>query len=187
MEIRVGIKTDGELILKKDGEFTVLENMLIGDGFHWEKPITAILSGKVELLKPEKYEYEKVREVGNETYGEENRVALSEDNVSLINTLLVETYLECVVGSEMNPAAPLGFLKAHVVISRSWVLGKILNLHPCDTAGQITTEDRLFGWDDTHNHQLFHVCSVIIVNGIRVISNYIQHRGRQYTILQMKF
>lgn len=137
MEIRVGIKTDGEPVLRKEGEVTVLENMLIGDGFHWEKSIRALLIGKVETVKLEKWE----------------------DNISLINTLPVETYLECVVGSEMNPSAPVEFLKAHAVISRSWVMGKILNLHPCDPIGQINTERRLIGWDDTGSHQLFHVCS----------------------------
>lgn len=138
MEIKVGIKTDGEPILRKEGEFTVLENMLIGDGFHWEKSIRAVLSGKLESMKP-----------GN----------LEMDNVSLINTLPVETYLECVVGSEMNPEAPVEFLKAHAVISRSWVVGKIRNIHPCDSEGQLNLPDRLIGWDDTGNHRLFHVCS----------------------------
>ncbi|MCH5240575.1 MAG: SpoIID/LytB domain-containing protein [Muribaculaceae bacterium] len=137
MEIRVGIKTAGDPILKKEGEFTLLENMLIGDGFHWERIIRAGLSGKVEILKTD------------------NR----EDNVSLINTLPVETYLECVVGSEMNPEAPIEFLKAHAVISRSWVVGKILNLHPCDSEGKINAEGRLIGWDDTGSHQGFDVCS----------------------------
>lgn len=137
MEIRVGIKTAGEPILREEGELTILRNMLIGDGFHWERSIQATLIGKVEILKP-----------GNR-----------KDNVSLINTLPVETYLESVVGSEMSPEAPIEFLKAHAVISRSWVRGKILNLHPCDSEGKISTEDRLIGWDDTCSHEGFDVCS----------------------------
>ena len=133
----MGIKTDGAPVLRKDGEFTVLDNMVIGDGFHWEKTIKVTLCGKIELLNPE------------------NR----EDKISLINTLPVETYLECVVGSEMNPEAPIEFLKAHAVISRSWVLGKILNLHTQDSDGRLNTDHCLIGWDDTSSHQEFHVCS----------------------------
>lgn len=192
MEIRVGIKTDGTPILRKEGEFTVLENMLIGDGFHWRKTIRAVLSGRIELLerdergkmkeKPseevvtdaevikefkiieeaeivKKSEFIKESEVIEESDREGSREVEPEDNVSLINVLPVETYLECVVASEMNPAAPVEFLKAHAVISRSWVIGKILNLHPCDTNGQINTDNCLIGWDDTGSHRRFHVCS----------------------------
>ncbi|MCH5233710.1 MAG: SpoIID/LytB domain-containing protein [Muribaculaceae bacterium] len=159
MEIKVGIKTAGEPILREEGDFTVLENMLIGDGFHWEKTIRVILSGKVELLKPKKEGNRVSGEGRDKTYGEDNKNAEPEDKVSLINTLPVETYLECVVGSEMNPSAPIEFLKAHAVISRSWVLGKILNLHHCGPEGQLNTEDCLIGWDDTGSHRGFHVCS----------------------------
>ena len=56
MEIRVGIKTAGELVLRKEGEFSVLENMLIGDGVHWERTIKALLRGEVEVIKPRKVE-----------------------------------------------------------------------------------------------------------------------------------
>ncbi|MCH5224860.1 MAG: SpoIID/LytB domain-containing protein [Muribaculaceae bacterium] len=159
MEIRVGIKTDGEPILRKEGEYTVLENMLIGHGFHWEKRIRAVLSGEIEFLRPEKGKDEEIEKPEDEHYGEERREEEWEDKISLINILPVETYLECVVGSEMNPAAPVEFLKAHAVISRSWVMGKILNLHPCGSEGQINRESRLIGWDDTGKHHGFHVCS----------------------------
>lgn len=159
MEIRVGIKTDGKPLLRKEGDITVLENMLIGDGFHWEKTISARLSGKVELLKNKEVinQIYKKREKDSEV--EENKYAESEDKVTLVNILPVETYLESVVGSEMNPAAPIEFLKAHAVISRSWVWGKILNLHPSDSKGKINTEGRLIGWEDTSSHSGFHVCS----------------------------
>lgn len=158
MDIRVGIKTAGKPVLRKEGEFTVLENMLIGDGFHWERTIIARLSGKVEL--PKTAEKEAQRNVGKRNnWDEEDRYAQTKDKVSLINILPVETYLESVVGSEMNPSAPIEFLKAHAVISRSWALGKILNLHPCDSYDKINSERRLIGWDDTSNHCGFHVCS----------------------------
>ena len=159
MEIRVGIKTDGKPILRKMGEFTILENMLIGDGFHWETKKKVILSGKIEPFTPRNTEYEKEKNLRDKPFIEDNSHPESEDKVTLINTLPVETYLECVVGSEMNPAAPIEFLKAHAVISRSWVVGKILNFHPNGSEGQLNTNNCLIGWDDTGSHQLFHVCS----------------------------
>lgn len=158
MEIRVGIKTAGEPVLKQEGEFSVLENMLIGHGFHWERSIRAFLSGKVELYKSGD-EDERSACGGIKSWGEGNRLAGYKDKVSLVNTLPVETYLECVVGSEMNPKAPVEFLKAHAVISRSWVVGKILNLHQCGSEGKMDIGGCIVGWDDTGSHQGFHVCS----------------------------
>lgn len=141
MEIKVGIKTDGLPIVREDRDFYLVENMLIGDGFHWQKNIEAKLPGKIYLF--------------------DKKGGMSKDNekVSMINVLPLEKYLECVVGSEMNPLAPIEFLKAHAVISRSWAMGKILNLHPAGENGFIAAADSLIGWEDTGAHQDFHVCS----------------------------
>lgn len=142
--VDVGIRTSGAPVLEKSGEHTFLKNMLIGDGFHWQQVIPALLPGEVIPYKAAK--------TGNE-------LALSDSNISLINRVPLETYLECVVGSEMNPEAPIEFLKAHAVISRSWVLGKILNSHPNDSEGMVNNGNELIGWDDTASHKGFHVCS----------------------------
>ena len=147
-EIRVGIKTNGKPRLGKEEGVTILENMLIGDGFHWEKEISAILPGKVEPY------------CHHDTNSENSE--LCSDNhckISLINSLPLETYLECVVGSEMNPSAPIEFLKAHAVISRSWAMGKILDIHPKSCEDKINSSNTLIGWDDTASHSGFHVCS----------------------------
>lgn len=144
-KIKIGIKTAGEPIIKMGEGFTLVENMLIGDGFHWQKTIRAKLPGEVS--------FNRIKEVNIK---ESKR---REENVTIINTLPLEDYLECVVGSEMNPAAPIEFLKAHAVISRSWALGKILDIHP--KGSNISKDDGgvLIGWDDTGTHKEFHVCS----------------------------
>lgn len=139
-KIRVGIKTDGVPILEEYDGFTLLKNMLIGDGFHWQDTMEVKLPGS---LVP----YEDKRE--------------KTAKVSLVNTVPIETYLESVVGSEMNPAAPFEFLKAHAVISRSWVIGKITGTHLAGKKGKINSDDVLIGWDDTSDHdgEGFDVCS----------------------------
>lgn len=126
--IKVGIKTKGNPVWEKHEDLTLLKNMLIGDGFHWQQSIQALLPGNF-------------------------------DPSTLINTLPMETYLECVVGSEMNPDSPKEFLKAHAVISRSWALGKIFDLHHRGHDGKTESPDVLIGWDDTSAHNGFHVCS----------------------------
>lgn len=144
-EIRVGIKTEGSPVITKRKATTIVENMLIGDGFHWQKTIRAELPGKLQ-----KYE-------GRED--EHSDPIRDSNNISLINVLPLETYLECVVGSEMNPSAPIEFLKAHAVISRSWALGKILGIHPHGLNIEKDEEEILIGWEDTGTHIGFHVCS----------------------------
>lgn len=133
MTISVGIPTLGTPILERQGNNTLLKNMIIGKDFHWQKTIEALLPGEIE--------------VGND------------EAFKVINRLPMEKYLECVVGSEMNPEAPEEFLKAHSVISRSWALGKIINLHDHSEAGKKNLHDEIINWEDTCDHYGFDVCS----------------------------
>lgn len=143
--IDVGIKTDGNPIVEKHNGFHILKNMLIGDNFHWQKTIEVHLPGDIIPF--------------NHSFCSDEKVTGADKNITLINRLPLETYLECVLGSEMNPSAPFEFLKAHAIISRSWALGKILNIHPKDTEGRVNTHNKTIGWEDTEGHKGFHVCS----------------------------
>ncbi|MCH5229086.1 MAG: SpoIID/LytB domain-containing protein [Muribaculaceae bacterium] len=142
MIINIGIRTKGIPQIRKNDNFIIVENLLIGDGFHWEKTIEARLPGEITYVNAG---------INNSTaYG---------SNVSLINHAPMETYLECVVGSEMNPTAPEEFLKAHAVISRSWAVGKVFDIHFKGREGSINNYNTLIGWEDTASHRGFHVCS----------------------------
>ena len=146
--IRVGIKTAGQPVLKPLKDYTLLENMLIGDGFHWQRKIRAKLPGEVIPFIEE-----------SQKNTEEPLSPIDDAHITLINSIPLETYLQCVVGSEMNPEAPVEFLKAHAVISRSWALGKIIDVHHRENKGKINADTVMVGWDDTAGHQGFHVCS----------------------------
>ena len=142
LKIKVGIKTAGKPDMTKSEDSTIVHNLLIGDGFHWESTMEADLPGEVS------------------EYGiKGNKITEADRSITLVNHLPIETYLECVVGSEMNPNAPMEFLKAHAVISRSWALGKVLGSHKYDNSGYVDEKDCLIGWDDNEGHQGFHVCS----------------------------
>lgn len=137
MEIRVGIATDGEPDIEEIAPGrNRLRNQLIGKDFHWQRPLSTILPGRVEILP-----------------------VAGADGIRLVNILPMEHYLEMVVGSEMNPAAPPEFLKCHAILSRSWAAGKILRSHPEGGNGKIDRENIHIGWDDTADHQGFHVCA----------------------------
>lgn len=151
INITVGIATDGVPVISpaEAPGLTRVENVAIGLGFHWQRNISCEFPGEIHLNPDATSQY------------------------SLLNTLPLETYLECVVGSEMNPDAPIEFLRAHAIISRSWVAGKILGSHnenrvsfrPIPSSENAENENSgkpvitLIGWEDTGDHKGFHVCS----------------------------
>lgn len=132
-EIIVGIPTDGLPLTERQGDLTILYNMLIGKNFHWQKSLKVLLPGIVEIHPESEY--------------------------SVINRVPLEKYLECVVASEMNPQAPVEFLKAHAVISRSWAIGKITGVHDHSDVEKINSGEIIVNWEDTCDHDGFHVCS----------------------------
>ncbi len=131
--VTVGIPTDGEPRLRREEGITVLENQLIGVGFHWERAVESRLPGEIMVNDDPLFR--------------------------LINRLPVEDYLEAVVGSEMNPSAPVEFLKAHAIISRSWVMGKILRCHNAGEHRKVASPVRIVDWEDTCDHIGFDVCA----------------------------
>lgn len=133
--IAVGIHTDGAPQISRTDDCTLLGNMLIGCDFHWQQSIRALLPGEIEILSSRK------------------------EHVTLINRLPLETYLQCVVGSEMNPDAPLQFLMSHAIISRSWALRMMRHLSDLGDAGKVENDSLIISWQDAADHSLFDVCN----------------------------
>jgi SpoIID/LytB domain protein len=87
------------------------------------------------------------------------------DAIVVINRVDVEEYLSSVISSEMSATAPAEFLKAHAVISRSWLLAQLEknsrlskeNVPSCRTACR--TADELIRWYDREDHDRFDVCA----------------------------
>ncbi len=79
----------------------ILHDITIGIGFHWEQKITRRFAGRLRFI-------------------------VEGDKIRAVNRLGLEDYLLSVISSEMHADAPLEFLKAHAIISRSWVMS---NLH----------------------------------------------------------
>lgn len=83
----------------KDASFS-LANVTIGIDYHWERKQTQTFRGALRLV-------------------------VEEDKICAINELPVENYLESVISSEMKATSSLELLKAHAVISRSWLLAQM--------------------------------------------------------------
>lgn len=81
-----------------DGGFT-LHKVKIGINFHWEREEDQTFPGGLTILP-------------------------AQEGLVAINNVLIEDYLLSVISSEMNGDAPEEFLKAHAVISRSWLLAR---------------------------------------------------------------
>lgn len=118
----------------------------IGSDFHWRRRLRMKFPGNLEVFKQKDSEAKGVNV-----------------NLNLINTVDIETYLKCVIASEMNPLAPPEFLKAHAIISRGWALGKVIGAHREDSLGKVVTDSEIVGWDDTAQHNLTidgcHICN----------------------------
>ena len=125
---------------QQDASFS-LHDVTIGINFHWERKETQTFLGTLRLV-------------------------VDSDKVCAINELPVEWYLESVISSEMSATSSLELLKAHAVISRSWLLAQIEQRRRQQTgAGQngffsfIRKDDELVKWYDREDHTIFDVCA----------------------------
>ena len=123
---------------REDASFS-LQNVTIGIDFHWEQQETQTFTGTLRLIT-------------------------AEGKVTAVNQLAVEDYLVSVISSEMNANSPAEFLKAHAVISRSWVLAQINKREHLDKqsdrpSSSFETETEHIRWYDREDHSTFDVCA----------------------------
>ncbi|MBP5799582.1 MAG: SpoIID/LytB domain-containing protein, partial [Prevotella sp.] len=116
-----------------------LYDVTIGVNFHWERKETQVFSGTLRLV-------------------------VESDKIVAINELPVERYLTSVISSEMSATASKEFLKAHAVISRSWLLAQMEKRKQLDNGSTgffsfIKKDDELIRWYDREDHTLFDVCA----------------------------
>lgn len=90
---------------------------------------------------------------------------ISEDGkLTAINNISVENYLESVISSEMSATSNTELLKAHAIISRSWMLAQVdknREISKNETEYQSITEtaDSYIRWYDREDHTNFDVCA----------------------------
>ncbi len=125
----------------------VLHDVTIGVSFHWRRKEDQTFKGKLKLI-------------------------IENDSIVAINVIGVEDYLESVISSEMSANASLELLKAHAVISRSWLLAQMRKPAAADGQGSdvlgqaapvVRSEDsgadELIRWWDRDDHVNFDVCA----------------------------
>ena len=137
----------------------VLHDVTIGVNFHWERKEVQKFAGALKII-------------------------VSKGKLVAINVIGIEDYLLSVISSEMSATADEEFLKAHAVISRSWVMAQLSSskaVHKADVPSQVCSTPTLVShldgllhkgeevaaegvveyvkWYDKDDHDLFDVCA----------------------------
>jgi SpoIID/LytB domain protein len=120
-------------------ESFLLRNVKIGVNFHWERKEKEIFTGSLKLIK-------------------------DNDNITAINKLPIEKYLLSVISSEMSAKSSLQLLKAHAIISRSWLLAQIekaknSNKEKIKYEHIQDNEKESIRWYGCFDHELYDVCA----------------------------
>lgn len=116
-----------------------LYDVTIGINFHWERQETQVFLGTLKFV-------------------------VHEDKITAINQLPVEDYLTSIISSEMSATSSLELLKAHAVVSRSWLFAQIEKRKAMNNAGNeffpfVKTKDEYIRWYDREDHTIFDVCA----------------------------
>ena len=122
-----------------ESDFFTLFDVTIGVNFHWERKENQSFRGSL-------------------------RVIVEGDKLTAVNILPIEEYLLSVISSEMSATASLELLKAHAVISRSWLLSQIeknkeLTASAAEYKPCTLTDTELVRWFDREDHVNFDVCA----------------------------
>ncbi len=141
-EIAVGVMTAPKIEAVIPGPHStperptfLLKNVRIGIGFHWDRL--------------EDQEFEGTLEIRDNADGTQ----------TAINRLDVEDYLSSVITSEMSATSSLELLKAHAVISRSWVLRPIISPSTYTDKPDLSDPDHHVVWYERDAHEGFDVCA----------------------------
>lgn len=121
-----------------DASFT-LKDVTIGINFHWERKEDQEFQGALKLIA-------------------------ANEMITAVNIIGVEDYLTSVISSEMSATASLELLKAHAVISRSWLLAQIVKnkellADDVEYSTMTATDNELIRWYDREDHTDFDVCA----------------------------
>ena len=121
-----------------DASFS-LSDVTIGVNFHWERKETQTFLGTLCFV-------------------------VEAEKICAINELPVEKYLESVISSEMSATSSIELLKAHAVISRSWLLAQMKKRREVEESGNnffsfIKKDDMLIRWYGREDHTIFDVCA----------------------------
>lgn len=117
------------------GAAFALDDVTIGIGFHWERQERQSFRGGLRIVE-------------------------QSGGLAAVNDVSLEEYVTSVISSEMSASCPVELLKAHAVVSRSWVMFPKLNPETTG-AGNFSKRagDEITRWYGREAHRDFDVCA----------------------------
>lgn len=136
---KISSGTDILLSPHSDNSFFTINAVTIGVNFHWQRKEDQVFKGSLKLI-------------------------IEKGAVTAVNIISVEDYLVSVISSEMSATSSLELLKAHSVVSRSWLLAQI---EKSKTLGKgvkkyqslFRTDNEIVRWYDREDHLNYNVCA----------------------------
>ncbi|OFX59038.1 MAG: amidase [Bacteroidetes bacterium GWB2_41_8] len=115
-----------------------LNDVTIGIKFHWERKEDQTFKGSLKII-------------------------IEDEKLTAINILPLEDYLVSVISSEMSATSSMELLKAHAIISRSWLLAQTIKSKELQLSGKTyqaisETPEEYIRWYDREDHLNFDVC-----------------------------
>jgi stage II sporulation protein D len=138
---RLGVFSDF-LLTPADPRFSfVIHDILIGIDFHWERKEVEEFQGRLRI-----------------------KLDAPAASLNVINEIAVESYLISVISSEMSAGAHHELLKAHSIISRSWLLAQLAQWKGPHQTASVSAKrggdpNQLIRWYDRENHAEFDICA----------------------------
>ncbi|MDH7604072.1 MAG: SpoIID/LytB domain-containing protein [Melioribacter sp.] len=115
-------------------ESFVLYDVIIGKQFHWERKEKQRFRGTLKII-------------------------IDENNLTAINIIPLDEYLVSVISSEMSANCSIELLKAHAIISRSWVLAQLEKTKNFSSINEVITENEIIRWYHRNDHTKYDFCA----------------------------
>ena len=112
----------------------LLHDVVIGVNFHWQRCENQRFCGELIFI-------------------------LESGRLRAVNRLSVEEYLVSVISSEMSATSSLELLKAHTIISRSWLYAQLGRKKCTEAVKGWSNDEEIVRWYDRDDHTLFDFCA----------------------------
>ena len=139
-EMNLCVSAPVAVIQTMEKSVVMLHGVTIGADFHWQRDRDLAYAGRIDFFPRES------------------------DTVAAVNVLPLEEYLVSVISSEMNANAPVEFLKAHAVVSRSWLMAALRrtvagNVQDVTERTEPSVRTRHVRWYEREDHDGYDVCA----------------------------
>jgi stage II sporulation protein D len=140
--LMTGAETEGEIFytpLDNSANSFTLKAVTIGVNFHWQRNEDQVFRGSLKIIK-------------------------EDGKLTAVNIISIEEYLKSVISSEMRATSSTELLKAHSVVSRSWLLAQLDKSKESGTDkpefnSNQRSDDEILRWYDREDHTLYDVCA----------------------------